>query len=321
MEFNQFLREASGKVDLIPTYMSNPSCNPIHSSRRPEKTSTLKYDNPLRECPEVPGDSILIADVCPLMHEHFCGGVHIPSQHNLKPKGRIVHASADKIIWPCGLKSIKINGTKVTGHMFVKCRCGNMYPTWISGESNFFFVTCCANDTATVKIGLANGDKCQNCLKLKRWYNPGLCFKSGVSHYLSPFYCPSCTPMRDLVANMTGFGAVTFNSCDYNEMKRNYDWKRNYPNNSANAFRAMNSPLLQTQVAPDEIVTPPFHGSTITELISSVNRTWNTCFELIPVNRTRVLLKDEYRGRVIEFQDNNHLYNQVMAALADWHFL
>lgn len=320
MEFSQFLKEASGKVDLIPIYTSNPSCNPVNSSKKPEKVFTLKYDNPLRECPEVPGDSVLISDVCPFIHEHFCGGVHIPYQHNMKPRGRITHVSADKIVWPCGLRSIKINGKLVVGHMFVKCRCGNMYPTWISGESDFFFITCCANDTPAIKIGLANGDKCQNCLRLKRWYTPGPGFKSGISHYLAPFFCPVCTPMRDLVSNMTRFGAVSFNSPDYAEMKKNYDWKRNYPNNCELAFKSLNSPLTQTFTTVCDTVTAS-SGTTVTELIASINRSWCTGFKIIPINRTRILLKDDYRGRVIEFQDNNHLHNQIMAAMAEWKFL
>nr|AFP25379.1 nonstructural protein NSP1-2 [Human rotavirus B] len=321
MEYHHFLSEISDRTDLLPKYMSNQSCNPAQSSKKPEKISFIMYDNSLHECPEMPGDSILISDICPLNHEHFCGGIHIPQQENTSPKGRLAHAAADKIIWPCGLRSMKINDREIEGYIFVKCRCGNLYPTWIPGERNFFFITCCANDTAAVKLGKTDGDKCQNCSKLNRWYFPGLGFNSDVSQYKTRFFCPACTPIRDLVSNMTRFGSTVFKSPSYTDMQKNYEWKRNLPNNSEIAFRALNSPFIQTSITTCSKIDADVNSMTVTELVASVNRTWNTEFKIIPINRTKVLFKDYYRGKSIIFHDNDHLHNQILLTLTDWHFL
>nr|BAL04382.1 nonstructural protein NSP1.pep2 [Porcine rotavirus B] len=317
MSLKEFLEHAKYKKDLIPTYQ-NHLFDPTALSKKPLKVECVKYDSPLREVPHLAGESILLEDVCPLHHEHFCGAVHIPKQTNLRPRGRIIHITADKIAWPCGLESIIIDGKVINGSAFVKCRCGQFYPTIINQPSEFFFLTCCSNDTKSIKIGLCEKYKCLNCAKDMRWFTPGRGIFTTHQYYLPSQTCPSCTPFRDTVAVMSLLNKVNFLGPDFNKMREDYDWKRQLENNCESAFRSFNSPQLAHRITTYERIEPTYTMHTITETLSSVNRRWHNQIKITPVHRGKVIVSDGYRRCVIEFTDNADLYCSFNMLLLQW---
>nr|AAD02951.1 nonstructural protein NSP1.pep2 [Rotavirus B] len=164
MEFKSFLETAKGKKDIVPLYKDR-NFDQTCLSKKPEKTTKILYPSPIHESPHVAGESILIEDVCPFNHEHFCGAVHIPAQSNMNPRGRIVHATAEKIVWPSGVKSIIVENKVINGSVFVKCRCDQLYPTVIDQQSDFFFLTCCSNDTKSIQLCVNERYDCPSCGK------------------------------------------------------------------------------------------------------------------------------------------------------------
>lgn len=320
MDFFRFLSESTKRVDLLPNYSSNPTYNPLHLAKKPEKVRTITYENSLRELPHTPGDNLLLSDICPLFYEHFCGGLHIPVQYNTHVKGRPALMSMEKIAWPCGLESIIVNGEILNGECFVKCKCGNFYPTCITGKSSFFIVTCCSLDTPSIKVGKITSSKCGNCKKELRYYEPGACFTSDSNCNSSTLRCVQCTPFRELACDVMRNKRVTFNTPNYACMQENYKWKRNSENKCEQAFRTLNSPatLMVMTVHKRHQRTESY---TLQEMLHSVSRSHCTDLQIIPITRTRVMLKDEYRTRVMEFTDNRHLYTQILDTLTAWNLL
>lgn len=317
MDLVKFIAQAKYKKDLIPTYLNN-SFDPTTLSRKPLKLELIKYNNPFREVPQLAGESILLEDVCPYNHEHFCGGIHIPKQFNMSPKGRINCITSDKIAWPCGLESIIIDGKKYTGSAFVKCRCGQPYPTIINQSSTFFFLTCCSNDTKSVKIGLSEKFNCLNCNRSVRWFSPGRGIRTTHQYYLPSQLCPACMPFRDIVAIMSLLNKVEFLGADFTQMRTDFEWKRQLPNNCESAFRSFNSPQLAHRVAPYERINPNHTLNTITETVFSVNRRQHNKIEITPICRGKVTISDGYRRCILDFQDNAELHCSVNMLLLRW---
>nr|BAL04356.1 nonstructural protein NSP1.pep2 [Porcine rotavirus B] len=317
MDLVRFIAQAKQKKDLIPIYLNN-SFDPTTLSKKPLKLELIRYNNPFREVPSLAGESILLEDVCPYNHEHFCGGIHIPKQFNMSPKGRISHITSEKIAWPCGLKSIIIDGREYTGSAFVKCRCGQQYPTIIDQQSTFFFLTCCSNDTKSVKIGLSEKFNCMNCNRSVRWFSPGRGLQTTHQHYLPSQLCPACMPFRDIVASMSLLNRVKFLGADFDQMRTDFEWKRQLQNNCESAFRSFNSPQLAHRVTPHERVETNLTINTVTETVSSVNRKQHNKIEITPVCRGKVAVKDGYRRCIIDFQDNAELYRSVNMLLLSW---
>lgn len=317
MDLVKFIAQAKYKKDLIPIYLNN-TFDPTTLSKKPLKLELIKYNNPFREVPQLAGESLLLEDVCPYNHEHFCGGVHIPKQFNMSPKGRINLITSDKIAWPCGLESIIIDGKKYTGSAFVKCRCGQPYPTIIDQMSTFFFLTCCSNDTKSVKIGLGEKYDCLNCNRSVRWFSPGRGLRTVHQYYLPSQLCPACMPFRDIVASMSLLNKVEFTGADFSQMRTDFEWKRQLQNNCESAFRSFNSPQLAHRVTPYERIDPNLTLNTITETVSSVNRRQHNKIEITPMCRGKVAISDGYRRCILEFQDNAELHCSVNMLLLSW---
>lgn len=317
MALAKFMETAKYKKDLIPKYLNHPF-DPTTLSRKPLKTECIQYRNPLYEVPQLAGESILLEDVCPFKHEHFCGGIHIPEQNNMKPKGRISYMSADKIAWPCGLESLVIDGDVITGSAFVKCRCGQPYPTVINQKTEFFIVTCCSNDTKSIKLGLPEKYDCLNCGRKVRWFSPGRGLRTTVQYYLPSQLCPTCLPFRDLVATMSLLNKVEFLGADFEKMRNDFDWKRQLQNNCESAFRALNSPQIAHRVAPYQRLDANYTMNTMTETISSVNRRQHNKITLTPLSRGKIAVCDGYRRCVIEFSDSADLHCSINLLLLSW---
>lgn len=317
MDLVKFIAQAKYKKDLIPIYLDN-SFDPTTLSKKPLKLELIKYNNPFREVPQLAGESLLLEDICPHNHEHFCGGIHIPKQFNISPKGRISHITSEKIAWPCGLKSIIIDGKEYTGSAFVKCRCGQLYPTIIDQNSTFFFLTCCSNDTKSVKIGLGEKINCLNCNRSVRWFSPGRGLRTVRQYYLPSQLCPACMPFRDLVASMSLLNKVEFIGADFTQMRTDFEWKRQLQNNCESAFRSFNSPQLAHRVTPYKRIDPNFTLNTVTEIVYSVNRRSHNKIEITPICRGKVAVNDGYRRCILDFQDNAELHRSINMLLLRW---
>nr|WME84908.1 nonstructural protein 1-2 [Porcine rotavirus B] len=317
MDLKSFIEQAKLKKDLIPVYRDNPF-DPTTLSKKPLKLASIKYDNPLREVPHLAGESVLLEDVCPLNHEHFCGAIHIPKQSNMRPKGRISHITADKIAWPCGLESILIDGRIITGSAFAKCRCGQPYPTVIDQPSEFFFITCCSNDTKAIKLGLCEKFNCLNCKKPVRWFTPGRGISTKIQYFLPSQLCPPCMPFRDLLATMSLLNKIEFLGADFERMRIDFNWKRQLTNNCESAFRSFNSPQIAHRVTTYQRLDSTYTLNTITEAVSSINRTQLNKIEITPICRGKIAISDGYRRCVIEFIDNADLHCSINMTLLRW---
>nr|QGH59023.1 nonstructural RNA-binding protein 1 [Rotavirus B] len=320
MDLVKFIAQAKYKKDLIPIYQNN-LFDPTTLSKKPLKLELINHDNPFREVPQLAGESILLEDVCPYNHEHFCGGIHIPKQFNLSPKGRISLITSDKFVWPCGLESIIIDGRIYTGSAFVKCRCGQPYPTIIDQTSTFFFLTCCSNDTKSVKLGLSEKYNCLNCNRSVRWFTPGRGLTTTHQYYLPSQLCPACMPFRDIVASMSLLNKVEFLGADFSQMRTDFEWKRQLQNNCESAFRSFNSPQLAHRVAPYERINPSYTVNTSTETVSSINRRQHNKIEVTPIYRGKIAINDGYRRCIIDFQDNSELHRSINTLLLSWKFI
>nr|ADC53115.1 nonstructural protein NSP1 peptide 2 [Bovine group B rotavirus] len=317
MDFKQFLFSSKEKKDLIPVY-HNREFNPLSLSKKPQKAVKLVYPSSIKEAPFVAGESILIEDVCPHIHEHFCGAIHVPKQSNIKPKGRISHITADKIAWPCGVSSIIINDKIIAGSEFVKCRCGNFYPTAICQQSDFFFLTCCSNDTKSLKLCISERYDCANCGKKVRWFAPGKGVLTKHMFYLPTTICPSCSPFRDLVSTMSLTNKVEFVGPDFKRLREDYDWKRAMENSCESAFRTLNSPHLLNRISVHSKINPSLTVNTLTEVVSSLNREWPYNISITPISRGKVTITNNYSRTIVAFENNTQLFQKLNMLLMKW---
>nr|AUG44808.1 non-structural protein 1 peptide 1 [Rotavirus B] len=317
MDFKQFLSTSGGKKDLIPTYQDN-KFDQTCTSKKPWKMEKLMYPSSIRETPFVAGESILIEDVCPFNHEHFCGAIHIPTQSNMKPKGRISHVTADKIAWPCGIESISVDGKVISGSEFVKCRCGNLYPTVINEVTDFFILTCCSHDTKSIQLCVPERYDCANCGKKVRWYTSGKGILAKHKFYLPSKICPSCSPFRDLISTMSMLNKVEFIGPDFRKMQDNYQWKHALENECEQAFRALNSPHILSKISIISKVNPSLNVNTVTEVISSFNREWPYNIVMTPISRGKVAITNNYSRTIITFNSNTELFRSVNMLLFKW---
>lgn len=306
----------SGTKDWINSYLINPSISPVVVYEWKDDIADLGMITPFNECPVVSGEKLLIHKVCAIKHEHFCGHLHVPDQerNSWKHESRLCMATCDKIFWPCGAKKIRIDGKVMEGDDFVRCKCGQFYPTKIMKNGDFTVLTFCANDYAAVEIGVSYGEQCRNCRKTYRYYRAANGFEGDTrSWWRTDKLCVQCTPYKELCRIMMASKQIKFVENNYKEMKANFGRRTRRENRSCLAVKEVNSPSIVYKLEVIE-KSSEWHNS-ISEMLTAINLIYRGEFKIDALDRDIVVLSSLYGRRIFKSDSTSEMFNLIRTYL------
>nr|ASV45199.1 non-structural protein 1-2 [Rotavirus G] len=301
-----------GTKDWINSYLVNPMISPVVVYEWKDDIAELGMITPLNECQVTPGERLLIHKVCAIKHEHWCGHLHVPDQErdSWKHDSRLCMATRDKIFWPCGAKRIRIDGKTMEGDEFVKCKCGQFYPTKVEKNGDFTILTFCANDYAAVEVGMSYGEQCRNCTKLYRFYRAANGFEGDTkSWWRTDKLCIQCTPYKELCRIMMADKRIKFADNDYKEMKSNFGRRTERKNRSKLAVKEVNSPAIVYRLEVVEELGE-WHNS-ISEMLATINLVYKGEFKIDALDRDIVVLSSFYGRKIFKSDSTSEMFSMV----------
>lgn len=226
------------------------------SNKNKDEIEVIEVDKPRIDRSMI-GQRMILAKVCDRNDEHFCGSLHMPIGASWKGGNRECIAHEGKLFWPCGLKSIVLNGRKIVGEDFVVCKCGNERPVRISA-TEWEVITTCANDTLLVELKEYTDELCVCCDRRIRFFSPrrGIVTKSGKEQsYFNRMLCAECVPVKQMCADMFMAGGVKFDNPSWEGMKKMYRFGFKLENRADLALKEQNHPLVAAMISDVEMFT------------------------------------------------------------------
>nr|AXF38052.1 NSP1 [Rotavirus G] len=235
-------------ADIMPKWMNANICNPIPmfdlNENQVKEIKYMNLGNKWKEEPLKENDVMIMSKVCRRLDNHFCGHIHYPEQHEefFMLRTRPNCSSKYNFLWPCGLENviIKKEGKDhiMKGSRFVRCKCGNSYPTKIDGN-DVQVMTFCANDLLTVKNTCKdNKYACVICGRKSKQIATDIGFSTNIK--MDFCFCLRCMPFKMICRKFYETNKYSFTTPSFQSLLRSYNNDRKMPNNAHSVLQRMN---------------------------------------------------------------------------------